>query len=155
MRCIAQWPLHLGLTMQYICLWSLNHLALASLEWLLQNWRWFSVPFDKWFLKAQDRLCLEEFTAICWEVNVFISHIQMALWMMFHCFALIWLYWHWNQPAPLQKWIYNLTHGFHLMTQTPQLQQQENMWKEGIPVISSFSSNCSFTKILFRIEEET
>lgn len=64
----------------------------------------------------------------------------MALWMIFHCFALIWLHWHWKQPAPLQKWSYNLTHGLHLMTQTPQLQQQENMWEEGVPVLSSFPS---------------
>lgn len=156
MQCRAQWPLHLELTVHYICLRSLNHLALASLEWLLQNWTWFSVPFDKWFLKAQDMLCLEKFTAICWEANVFISHIQLSLWTMFHCFALIWLYWHWKQPAPPQNWSYNLTHGFYLMTQTPQLQQQENIWEEGIPVVSPFPPNFSFIKICISyIEEET
>lgn len=65
--------------LHYNSLLSLNHLALAPLEWLLQNWRQFRVSFDKWFLKAQDMLCLEEFTDICWEANVFISHIQNGI----------------------------------------------------------------------------
>lgn len=59
--------------LQYDCLLSLNHSALAE---FLQNWRQLCVPCDKWFLKAQDMLCLEESMAICWKADVFISHIQ-------------------------------------------------------------------------------